>query len=73
VQNSTNSVFALLKGCCVGLEIPVGTGDGMTNTTPKVFHEPELALGEMSDIPATDTGTHSAIAMMKGILALAGI
>lgn len=70
-NNSTNSVFALLKGCCDGLGVPVGSGTGTTNTTPKVFHDSTLALGEMSDAAATDDGTHSAIAFMKGILTAA--
>jgi hypothetical protein len=72
-QNSTNSMFALLKGCCAGLGVPVGSGAGVTNTTPKVFHDPELALGEMSDTPAADAGTHSAVAFMKGILVRVGL
>jgi hypothetical protein len=72
-QNSTNSMFALLKGCCAGLGIAAGSGTGITNTSPKIYHEPELALGEMSDGPATDDGTHSAIAFMKGILVRAGL
>jgi hypothetical protein len=71
--NSTNSVFALLKGCCAELGVPAGSGAGMTNTTPKVFQYPELALGEMSDAPADDTGTRSAIALMKGILRVTGV
>lgn len=73
VQNSTNSMFALLKGCCAGLGVPAGSGTGITETTPKIIHEPELALGEMSDARATDTGTHSAISFLKGILRLAEI
>ena len=72
-SNSTNSVFALLKGCCAGLGIPAGDGSGITNTAPKILHEPELALGEMGDARATDTGTHSAIAFLKGILRIAEI
>jgi hypothetical protein len=72
-NNSTNSVFALLKGCCAGLGVPAGVGAGITNTTPKVYQEPELALGEISDARATDTGTHSAIAFLKGILSFGGI
>jgi hypothetical protein len=72
-NNSTNSMFALLKGACAGLGVPAGSGAGMTNTSPKVFQEPVMALGEMSDAPATDTGAHSAIALMKGILSSAGI
>ncbi len=73
VATENNSVFSLLKGCCAGLAVPAGVGAGITNTTPKIFHDPELALGEMSDARATDTGTHSAIAFLKGILRLAEI
>ena len=72
-NNSTNSMFALLKGCCAELGVVAGVGTGVTNTTPKIFHEPALALGEMSDTPAIDTGTHSAIALMKGMLTSVGL
>lgn len=71
--NSTNSMFALLKGACAGLGVPVGSGSGLTNISPRVFHDPKVTLGEVSDAPAADTGTHSAIALMKGILSLTGV
>jgi len=72
-NNSTNSMFALLKGCCAGLGVPAGSGAGITNTSRKVFHDPERALGEKSDAPSTGTGTYSAIALLKGILSSAGL
>jgi hypothetical protein len=73
-NNSTNSVFALLKGICDGLGVAAGIGDGMTNTHPKLFDDHELTLGERSDGPAVDAaGTNSSISLMKGILVTAGL
>lgn len=34
--NSTNSMFAVLKGICACLDVPAGSGSGLTNTS-RVF------------------------------------
>lgn len=68
-----NSMFALGKGICAALGIATGSGDAVVNTTPDVYVDLGITLGDRSDAPATDTGTHSAIAFLKGILAKSGI
>lgn len=72
-NNSTNSAFSLMKGMCTELGITAGSGAGAVNTYPPVAADLEATLGLMSDTAATDTGSHSAISLLKGILAQAGI
>jgi hypothetical protein len=74
-NNSTNSAFALLKGMCSELSVADGSGAGVTNTAPKVYGDPLVTLGEMSDGAATGSAAQSfsAISLLKGILAQAGL
>lgn len=68
-----NSAFSLVKGMLSGLGISAGSGTGDTNDNAKVYADPLAMLGEMDDAAATDTGSHSAISYLKGILAQAGL
>lgn len=74
-QNSTNSAFSLLKGMCAELGIAAGSGLGDVNDNAKVYGDPLVTLGEMSDAPAIGSAAQSfsAISLLKGILAQAGI
>ena len=71
-QHDQNSAFSLLKGICSHLGVPVGSGQGEVNTSANIYADPLATLGDMNDAPATDTGAHSAISLMKGILTTAG-
>jgi len=68
-----NSVFSLLKGMVANLSVAVGTGSGDTNNNSKIYGDPLETLGARSDAPATDTGRWSAISLLKGICAQAGL
>lgn len=74
-QNSTNSAFALAKGILAKLGVPAGSGTATTNLTPLNFVDAHVALGSMSDPPATGNGSGawSAISLLKGTLAKAGL
>lgn len=73
--SAENSAFSLLKGICAGLDVPAGTGDGAVNTSARVFADPVATLGEMDDPAATGSAAQrfTAISLLKGILAQAGI
>jgi hypothetical protein len=75
VNNSTNSAFSLLKGMCAELDIAAGSGTGDTNDNGKVYGDPLMTLGETSDAAASGSAAQrfSAISLLKGILAQAGI
>lgn len=70
-----NSMFSLGKGMLDGLGVAAGSGDGAVNTDPHVFVDPIDSLGAMDDAPADDDGSGdwTAIALLKGVLAQAGI
>jgi hypothetical protein len=70
-----NSAFSLLKGICAELDVPAGSGVGVVNTSSRVFADPVATLGEMDDPAATGSAAQrfSAISLLKGILAQAGI
>jgi hypothetical protein len=70
---ANNSAFALGKGILFALDVPAGSGNADTNDNAKVYADPLVTLGETSDVAAIDTGSHSAISFLKGILAQAGI
>lgn len=73
-NNSTHSMFALLKGIAAGLHVPAGSGDGNTNVSAKIFPDPTQTLGEPADAPAVSASDpQSAISLMKGILVSAGL
>lgn len=67
-----NSAFALLAGICVGLGLTTGAVAD-TNNSERLFNDPLVTLGTPEDDAAADTGAHSAIAFMKGILVSAGL
>lgn len=69
-----NSAFSLAKGILSGLG--VGAGAGTANSGNVLRGAPvslERALGNPNDAPATDDSAWSAISLLKGILAQAGI
>lgn len=71
--SAENSAFSLLKGIAAGMGVPVGSGDADVNDNAKIYADPLAMLGEMDDAPATDIGSNTAIALMKGILANSGL
>jgi hypothetical protein len=71
--NTTNSAFAYLKGIASQLGTADGTGAGAVNSRPPLFNDMLRVLGERSDPPATDTGSWSAISLLKGIAAGVGV
>ena len=70
-----NSAFALAKGMLAGLGVAAGSGGGDINDNAKVFADPIVTLGTRGDAPATGAASESAsaISLLKGILAEAGI
>lgn len=68
-----NSAFSLAKGIMAALGVAAGSGAGDTNNNAKIYADPMVTLGRRDDAPATSTGSWSAISMLKGILAQAGI
>jgi hypothetical protein len=74
-QNSTNAAFSLMKGMCAGLGVPAGSGAGDVNDNSKVYADPLVTLGGMDDAPAIGSAAQrfTAISLLKGILAQAGI
>lgn len=62
------SAMSFLMGMCAELGLSIGPTDAVVNNTPKFRSELINTLGQMDDAPALDTGTHSAISLMKGML-----
>ena len=73
-NNSTNSMFALLKGIASGLSVPDGTGAATVNSRPPHYGDGLHTLGERSDAKATNTtGAWSLMALLKGIADQVGV
>ena len=64
--SAENSFFSLLKGIATNLGLAPGSG-GDVNDNGKIYADPLVTLGQMSDPRATDTGSWSAISLLKGI------
>lgn len=72
--NSTNSMFAYLKGIAAELGVPDGSGAGVVNTRAKGYSSDlDLTIGDKSDAPATSTGAFSGLAFLKGIARAVGV
>ena len=72
--NTTNSAFAMLKGMADALDVPVGSGSGDVKNHAHLNADPLITLGKKSDPIATNnTGTWSAISLLKGIAAQLGV
>lgn len=72
----TDSAFAYLKGIAARLGLPVGEGTALLNDDDSRHQPADLAsaIGQMTDSPATmSAGDWSAIALLKGILAIRGV
>ncbi len=72
--SAENSIFSLLKGCLHELGVPAGSGGGDTNDSARIYVDPLETLGSERDAAAASlSGSASAIALTKRILALAGL
>ncbi len=67
------SLFALAKGILAALGVSAGDGTAVLAPHPQAYFDPLASLGKPDDAAAGDSQPHSAIALLKGILARAGV
>lgn len=66
-----HSATSLLKG--VLSEFGLGAGTGVTDTTPRLINNPQAAIGAPTDAAASYSASGSVPALLKGIMAVAGV
>jgi hypothetical protein len=71
----SNSMFSIAKGIADQLGVPTGSGEAVVDDNPKNLIDLTVTLGDPTDPAATGdaAGSWSAISLLKGILAQAGI
>lgn len=72
--SAENSAISLAKAMLRELGVSAGAGDAVVNTSRRIEADPYLSLGDVTDPPATNTtAAWSAISLLKGICAQAGL